>query len=134
MTTTRILKTNRSLGQLGGLSTSDSVELETLFSQSPVATLDIAKQMKLLVDGVIVENISVGAYDLDYAGGGTADAAPEILQHIPNISAPGAGYINESDKPQLPNDFGAVSSGMGSVENPSHSSPTIAAQTPVEHP
>ena len=134
MANTKIVKTNRSIGQINGLSTSDSITLEQMFPTSPVPSIDVAAQMKLLVDGVVNGNTTTGLIDLDYSGKAVAEAAPAIEIFTPSPGSPGPGSIDPNDKPPVPANWPPPSSNMGSQTSPSETAPNIAAQVPKEHP
>ena len=134
MANTKVVKTNRNIGQINGLSTSDSMTLEQMFPASPVSSIDVAAQMKLLVDGVVNGNTSTGLIDLDYSGKGVAEAAPAISEFVPSPGSPGPGSIDPHDKPPVPDNWPPPSSNMGSQTAPKDTSSNIASQVPKEHP
>lgn len=116
-----------------GLGTSDTASLAEQFPATP-QDFDPNAFTKDLLDGEVVENPMLGAFSMDY------EDAPNILsddiqndlgvvEFVPNPTPPGPGDVNPNNKGEAPEtNFPPPSSGFGSTDSPSQTSPKIADQ------
>lgn len=144
--TVNIDVTARSLGRLGGLSTSDSTQIRAMYPASPihngVITVD---ERRAYFQSDVVNNVTsdgghtFGTFNMDYIGSpdmGDVDTSALNIPspYVPNPASPGPGSQNDADKPAPPEGFGqtpseAYGTGVGSRLSPHASSARIAGQT-----
>ena len=126
-------------GGFGKGSSSNSERIAAAFPGSPIhsgiLTDEILKKMgnDLLLNGVVNdEGYHFGEYSRDYSGAPNLEEV-DIGEHnlpspyVPNPASPGAGSVNDADKPAPPEGFGQTrnqnfGSGEGSELQPSKSS------------
>lgn len=145
--TVNIDVTAASLGDIHGLSTSDSTRLKAMFPASPIhsgiVTVDERKRtyMEQSLSAVVNDGgHTFGTVSTDYV------RAPDLNQevdtnalnlpspYVPNPTSPGPGSQNAADKPAAPEGFGQTpsetyGSGVGSRLTPKAASERIARQT-----
>jgi len=144
--TVNIDVTPRSLGPIGGLSTSDTTELNAIYPASPIhaGLLTPEERKKFYQDNVLDAVINDGGHTF-----GTFDTsytdAPDMAEvdvrgnnlpspYVPNPVSPGPGSQNDSDKGAPPEGFGQTpsptyGSGVGSRLSPKAASERTSGQT-----
>ena len=148
-------QTQASLGQLNGLSTSDSEKLQSIFAASPIHSGQYKAEearklyLKVLKEKVIDGGHMFGTFDPRYdAAGGDSVGAPNITAevtpsagndggpgspHLPNPMSPGPGLASPEKQPKPPEKMrerndGVPFTGEGSALEPKDSSKNVSDQ------
>ena len=138
--------TDRALGAVGGLSTSDTRQLTEMYPASPIhnGTLTRDERQDFYQDEVLNtvindEGHTFGEFNMDYADApdmSEVDLATHNLPspYVPNPASPGPGSQNDGDKPAPPEGFGQTPSeaygpGAGSQLSPRAGADRISRQT-----